>query len=125
MIFMVAFVYIVSGDSGALHVDVTLSLIRAMWQHRAGVDFTGVPAATYTTLLYYERYHNIRDAHVRKSELARAEHVFLEGLIERRNDARDDLSAHWFPIAAHSIDPPSTAVVETAEDSPAPVGIQW
>ena len=113
---MVAFVYIVSGESDTLHVDFTMGLMRAMWLHKTGVDFMGRPALTYEKLLYYERCNKIRDAHLRKNELSQAPVEVLEEMVLKRNPARDDLSARWFPIAPQNVDAPPTAIVELPSD---------
>ena len=112
MLYMVAFVYIVSGEAGTLHVDVTMSLMQAMWVHKTGADPEAPVTDRCEKLVYYERCHNIRDAHARKEELTAAARPDLEAMIQRRNPGWDDLSAPWFPIASHGLPLSPTAIVE-------------
>jgi predicted GIY-YIG superfamily endonuclease len=118
MLYMVAFVYIVGGAKGALHVDVTLSLMRAMWGHKTGADAENLPAARFDRLVYYERCNNICEAYARKAELISQARRSLNGLIERRNPGWEDLSSPWFPVATRGRLIPTYAVVETRSDKP-------
>jgi len=112
MLYMVAFVYIVSGTGGALEVDVTLSLMRAMWVHKTCASDDSSEGAHSDRLLYYERCHNIRDAYARKVELSGAGETYIESLLERRNPSREDLSAPWFPVEPRALPTPPLAVVD-------------
>ena len=115
---MVAFVYIVSGAKGVLHVDVTLSLMRAMWGHKTGAEPESLPKIHYDRLVYYERCNNIREAYARKTELSCQGRASLNGLIQRRNPGLDDLSSPWFPVATRGRLTPTYAVVESRSRRP-------
>jgi predicted GIY-YIG superfamily endonuclease len=112
MLYMVAFVYIVSGVGGTLEIDVTLSLMRAMWLHKTAANGDVSQEARCGKLLYYERCGHIRDAHARKEELSFAGRAYIESLVDRRNPDREDLSAHWFPVEPPDFGPSPLAVAE-------------
>jgi putative endonuclease len=115
---MVAFVYIVGGAKGPLHVDVTLSLMRAMWGHKTGADVGDLSPSKLDRLVYYERCNNICEAYLRKAELSCQARRILNGLIERRNPGWADLSSPWFPVATKGRIAPACAVVDVRGRKP-------
>ncbi len=95
-----------------MQVDVTMSLMRAMWIYKTGSAGETVAMPRFDRLVYYERCNNIREAYARKTELSAQPRRFLSRLVERRNPTWEDYSRPWFPVTSQDRLMPCYAAVE-------------
>ena len=91
---MYYYVYILTNRSKTLYTGVTNNLERRVWEHRNGrSDFT----ARYKidTLVYYERFGDVRNAIDREKEIKGWRKSKKVALIVGVNPAWRDLSVDW------------------------------
>jgi putative endonuclease len=87
-------IYIVTNrNHSVLYIGVTNCLSRRTWQPREGVKAGFASKYQCNKLVYYEYYHDVRDAIARESQLKRWSRAKKIGLINRLNPRRSDLGA--------------------------------
>ncbi len=92
-----AWIYLLaSRKNGTLYVGVTSDLRARVWQHRTGSVEGFTKQYGVTTLVYFEEFHDVRDAIARENEIKGWTRKRKIGLIEAANADWDDLAAGWF-----------------------------
>jgi putative endonuclease len=91
------FVYILaSRRNGTLHVGVTNSLERRVWQHQQKVNVGFTAKYGVCRLVYFERFLDPINAIAREKQLKAGSRAKKIALIERENPEWRDLSAGWY-----------------------------
>jgi putative endonuclease len=87
-------VYVVTNrSSSVLYIGVTNRLSRRTWEHREAVKAGFASKYQCRKLIYYEHYHDVRDAIARESQLKKWSRAKKIALINRANAGWEDLSA--------------------------------
>ena len=98
-----AWIYVLaSRKNGTLYVGVTTDLRVRVLQHKAGALDGFSKEYGVTTLVYFEKFHGVRDAIAREKEIKGWSRKKKIRLLESANPDWDDLAAGW---VARSLDP--------------------
>ncbi|MFA7654146.1 MAG: GIY-YIG nuclease family protein [Candidatus Magasanikbacteria bacterium] len=89
------FVYILASDSGTLYIGVTNNLERRLSEHKQGQVEGFTQKYGCSRLVYYEDYHDIKQAIAREKYLKGKTRKFKEELIKTVNPHWNDLSVGW------------------------------
>ena len=89
---MGGWVYIMTNRrNGTLYIGVTSDLIRRVWEHRERVGSSFVRRYDLTSLVYFERHEDIRDAIQRETSLKRWPRAWKVRLLASNNPVWNDL----------------------------------
>jgi len=87
-------IYIITNRSNSvLYIGVTNRLSRRTWEHRERVQAGFASKYQCKKLIYYEHYHDVRDAIARESQLKKWSRAKKIDLINRLNAGWEDLGA--------------------------------
>ena len=90
------YVYIIANATRILYTGVTNNLVRRVHQHKSG-EIDGFTSHFHVCrLLYYEAFHDIRNAIAREKQIKRWRREKKIWLIERVNRNWKDLSDGWY-----------------------------
>ena len=91
------YVYILTNTAHVLYIGVTGNLESRFWEHTQDRSSTFAGKYNLDRLVYYESYHDIRDAIAREKQLKGWRRSKKIALIEARNPRWTDLSGHLHP----------------------------
>ena len=87
-------IYIVTTrNHSVLFTGVTNRLSRRTWQHREAIKAGFASKYQCKKLIYYEHYHDVRDAIARESQLKKWSRAKKISLVDRLNPRWEDLGA--------------------------------
>jgi len=90
------YVYIIANATRILYTGVTNNLVRRVHEHKSG-EIDGFTSHFHVCrLLYYEAFHDIRNAIAREKQIKRWRREKKIWLIERMNRNWKDLSNGWY-----------------------------
>jgi putative endonuclease len=98
------FVYILTNRSKTLYTGVTGSLIARVRRHKLGVGSDFAAKYKLERLVYFERFHDIRDAIEREKQIKGWLRSKKVALVVAVNPEWRDLSAEWYE--GHPYEPP-------------------
>ena len=94
---MTSYIYMLTNRSRVvLYIGVTNSLEGRLWYHRNTVTNSFVKKYKLDRLIYYELYHDIRDAIAREKQLKHWRREKKNDLVRSLNPEWDDLGARMF-----------------------------
>ena len=89
------FVYIMSSSTGTLYTGVTSELQRRVYQHKHKLIAGFTQKYNVTRLVYFETFHDARDAIAREKQIKGWLRRKKIALIESANPTWKDLSDEW------------------------------
>ena len=90
------YVYIMASKSRVVYIGVTNGLCRRVWEHKNGLYSGFTKAYKIHRLVYYEVFHDIRNAIDREKSLKGWLRKRKIALIEAVNPTWEDLAADWY-----------------------------
>ena len=89
------YVYIMTSPSGTLYTGMTNNLQRRVYQHKNKLIEGFTKKYNVTRLVYYELYHDVRDAIAREKQIKKWRRSKKLDLIKSLNPTWHDLSEEW------------------------------
>ena len=90
-------VYILSNKNlGVLYTGVTNNLVLRVFQHKIKLNKGFTAKYNCCVLLYYEEFHDIREAIHREKQIKRYRREWKKNLINSQNPDWGDLSHGWY-----------------------------
>jgi len=108
------FVYILASRSRTLYTGVTNNLFRRVLQHRSGVNDAFTEKYKVFRLVYFETFHDVRNAIAREKEIKGWDRRDRVGLIQSRNPTWEDMAADWGTEVSSLLKPESRSLTAEA-----------
>ena len=89
------YVYIMTSPSGTLYTGMTNNLQRRVYEHKNKLIDGFTKKYNVTRLVYYELYHDVRDAIAREKQIKSWRRSKKIDLIKSLNPTWKDLSEEW------------------------------
>ncbi|MFA4831112.1 MAG: GIY-YIG nuclease family protein [Patescibacteria group bacterium] len=84
------YIYIMASPSGTLYIGVTNNIARRNFQHRFKLNNGFTRKYNCSKLIYWEEYHDIREAIAREKQLKKWSRKKKETLIKQKNPHWED-----------------------------------
>ena len=91
-----SFVYILASRSRNLYTGVTNDIERRVFEHKQKTVDGFATKYRIERLVYFERFHDIRDAFTREKQIKSWRREKKAALIEAVNPTWEDLAADWY-----------------------------
>jgi putative endonuclease len=90
------YVYIVASKSRVIYTGITNGLRKRVWQHKSGEMEGFTKQFRCSRLVYFETFHDVRNAIAREKQIKAFRREKNVALIEAENPTWEDLAGNWY-----------------------------